>query len=67
MKRVAAVVFCGLWLLAAARARQDPYFRGAAERALRAVQSCAPYRLPADRYEVWREIEFRFNPSRILR
>jgi len=39
-------------------------FRTFAESARRAVQSCAPYeRLPAERYEEWKDIEFNFDAS----
>lgn len=39
----------------------------AAESAIRAVQICAPYDLlPRDKYHVWREIEFVFDPREML-
>jgi hypothetical protein len=39
----------------------------AAESAVRAVQICAPYDiLPPEKYELWREIEFVFDPSEML-
>lgn len=42
-------------------------FRAAAESAMRAVQRCAPYpMLPAQKYEVWREINMTFDPSKVL-
>ena len=40
----------------------DPYFRAAAESAIRAVQVCAPYQLPADKYDDWAEITINFRP-----
>jgi hypothetical protein len=40
----------------------DPYFRAAVDAALRAVQMCGPYDLPADQYENWREIVVTFDP-----
>lgn len=45
----------------------DPYFRAAADAARRAIYSCAPYKLPADRYAEWREINpLIFDPSHML-
>ena len=45
----------------------DPYFRAAAEAARRAIYTCAPYRLPADKYKLWREIsDFHFDPSQMM-
>jgi outer membrane biosynthesis protein TonB len=44
----------------------DPYFHAAEEAALRAIYTCAPYKLPADRYEQWREINpFIFDPRQM--
>jgi hypothetical protein len=41
----------------------DPYFRAAADSAMRAVHICGPYTdLPADKYEDWREITINFDP-----
>lgn len=42
-----------------------PAYRAAAESARRAVIQCAPYTLPADRYESWQEIILDFDPSRM--
>ncbi|MGH6876760.1 MAG: hypothetical protein ACREHV_05190 [Rhizomicrobium sp.] len=45
----------------------DPYFRAAADAARRAIYTCAPYKLPADRYAQWREINpFIFDPRQML-
>jgi hypothetical protein len=50
---------------AAAQSR-NPYTRAAAEAARRAIYSCEPYKLPADRYSQWREINpFRFDPRQM--
>jgi hypothetical protein len=35
----------------------------AIERALTATRTCAPYRLPADSYDIWREITFVVGPE----
>jgi hypothetical protein len=43
------------------------YTRAAAEAASRAIYQCQPYRLPADRYNVWREISpLRFDPRQMM-
>lgn len=45
----------------------NPYTRAAAEAASRAIYQCQPYRLPADRYNVWREINpLRFDPRQMM-
>ena len=38
--------------------------RAAAESARRAVLQCAPYNLPADKYEAWAEVIVSFRPKR---
>ena len=40
----------------------DPYFRAAADAAIRAVVICGPYDLPPEKYENWKEIEITFDP-----
>jgi colicin import membrane protein len=37
--------------------------RTAAESAVRAVQKCAPFNLPADKYDTWAEVVVNFDPS----
>ena len=50
-----------------AAAAGNPYMRTAAEAALRAVNICAPYkRLPANKYDAWREIVMTFDPSKMI-
>ena len=39
----------------------SPYFQVFAESALRAVQRCQPYNLPAAKYEVWKDIDLGFR------
>jgi len=39
----------------------SPYFQVFAESALRAVQRCQPYNLPAAKYEVWKDIDLSFR------
>ena len=46
----------------AAAAARDPYMAAAASAARRAIYTCAPYRLPPDRYTQWRDIVFTFDP-----
>jgi outer membrane biosynthesis protein TonB len=50
------------------RMRGDPFFRAAAESALRAVLNprCHPFKLPADKYERWRTMTLVFNPREML-
>ncbi len=39
-------------------------FQIAAESATRAVRRCQPFRLPASKYEAWRDVEVKFDPER---
>lgn len=43
----------------------DPALRVAAENALRAIRQCAPFELPATRYESWRAVLFTFDPRQM--
>jgi outer membrane biosynthesis protein TonB len=51
-----------------ARMRRDPYYRAAAESALRAVQNprCSPLRLPPSKYRLWRNMTLEFDPREML-
>lgn len=51
-----------------ARMALDPFFRAAAESALRALRHprCTPLMLPPDGYETWKNITFTFNPQDVL-
>lgn len=49
-----------------ARMARDGYFRSAAENARRAIYKCSPFRLPPNRYEIWRELTLRFNPREMF-
>jgi len=49
-----------------AAAAGDPYTRAAAEAARRAIYTCAPYQLPADRYAQWRDVTFNFDPRQMV-
>jgi hypothetical protein len=46
----------------------DPFYRAAAESALRAVLNpqCLPLKLPADKYEQWKTLDLTFNPKDLL-
>lgn len=46
----------------ASAAASDPYMAAAAGAARRAIYTCAPYRLPPDRYPQWRNVIFTFDP-----
>ncbi len=43
--------------------RANPLADQAERSALRAVQTCAPFQLPPDQYNLWREITWKFNPN----
>jgi colicin import membrane protein len=44
-----------------------PFFRVAAESALRAIRRCQPYKLPIAKYDVWRDVEVTFDPREMFR
>lgn len=47
----------------------EPYYRAAAEAAMRAINQCQPYDLPADQYEGengWKEVDWTFDPSKMI-
>jgi outer membrane biosynthesis protein TonB len=44
-----------------------PFFAAAADSALRAVHRCAPYSMPAEKYDVWKAIVVNFDPRDMLR
>jgi hypothetical protein len=51
----------------AAAAAGNSYTRAASEAASRAIYQCQPYRLPPDRYALWREINpLRFDPRQMM-
>lgn len=43
-----------------------PYYRAAAESAMRAIRRCAPFKMPADKFSSWREIDLNFDPREML-
>ena len=47
------------------RMNSDPFFRAAAESALRALShpDCIPLKLPVGKYEVWKSFTFNFDPK----
>jgi hypothetical protein len=49
------------------RAGADPSLMVAIDNALRATRQCAPFNLPPDRYETWRQVRFSFDPRRMAR
>jgi hypothetical protein len=51
-----------------ARMNSDPYFRAAAESAVRALvhPDCIPLKLPLNKYGVWKNFTFNFDPSKML-
>lgn len=42
------------------------YYRAAADSALRAIRLCQPFKMPADKYTSWREIELKFDPREMM-
>ena len=50
------------------RMNSDPFFRAAAESALRALShpDCIPLKLPVGKYEVWKSFTFNFDPKNML-
>ncbi len=45
----------------------DPFFRAAADSALRATQQCSPLKnLPPEKYNTWRDMSINFNPQDLL-
>lgn len=50
------------------RVNSDPFYRAAAESALRALRNpkCSPLELPPDKYEEWKTIRFNFDPKDML-
>lgn len=49
-----------------AAAAGNPFLRAAAEAGRRAIYTCAPYKLPADRYNQWRDITLVFDPRHMI-
>lgn len=49
------------------RAGASPSLVVAIDNALRAVRDCAPFTLPPDRYESWKQVRFNFDPQRMAR
>jgi hypothetical protein len=43
----------------------QPYVRQMNEAATRALQRCAPYKLPPDLYEAWQDLIFTFRPAQM--
>jgi colicin import membrane protein len=47
--------------------QNNPLFAVAAEAAIRAVKTCSPFKLPADKYTNWRDIKsWAFDPTKML-
>ena len=44
----------------------NEYFQIAAESAARAVRRCEPYDLPKEHYNLWKELELKFDPREML-
>lgn len=48
------------------RRSDETVFRVFAESAVRAIQQCAPFKLPKSRYGEWRTLRLNFDPSQML-
>jgi hypothetical protein len=48
-----------------ANSYNSPFFRPAADAAVRAVVQCQPYRMPPEKYAEWRDMLLSFDPSRM--
>ena len=46
--------------------KSNPLADQAERAALRAVQTCVPFQLPPEQYNMWREITWKFNPNQSL-
>ena len=46
--------------------KSNPLADQAERAALRAVQTCVPFKLPPDLYNMWREVTWKFNPNQAL-
>ncbi|MGF7162198.1 outer membrane biosynthesis protein TonB [Rhodoligotrophos appendicifer] len=44
----------------------SPLFQVAADSAVRAVMRCAPYQMPQEKYESWRDVILNFDPSHMF-
>ncbi|WP_420559478.1 hypothetical protein [Tepidicaulis sp.] len=44
----------------------NAYYRAAADSALRAIRRCEPFKMPADKYSSWQELDLRFDPREML-
>jgi len=62
-RRVTSATIVDQW-----RYNQDSYFRAAADSAIRAVNApqCAVLNLPADKYDLWKDIVVKFDPRDML-
>ncbi len=45
---------------------RNPFFRTAAESALRAIRRCQPFRMPEEKYESWKNMTLVFNPAEMV-
>jgi outer membrane biosynthesis protein TonB len=44
----------------------DPYYRAAAEAAVRAINRCQPFQLPAEYYDTWKDLIYVFDPRAMV-
>jgi hypothetical protein len=40
----------------------DPVFRSVSDKAIKAAHACEPFKLPSEKYEMWKEMVLNFDP-----
>jgi hypothetical protein len=45
--------------------RDDPKFRSLSDKAIKAAQACEPFKLPREKYELWKDMVLNFDPREI--
>jgi len=45
-------------------ASDDPVFRSVSDKAIKATQACEPFKLPREKYEMWKDVVLNVDPSR---
>jgi hypothetical protein len=43
----------------------DPVFRSISDNAIKATQACEPFKLPSEKYEMWKDIVLNFDPREV--
>jgi len=40
----------------------DPVFKSISDKAVKATQACEPFKLPREKYEMWKDVVLHFDP-----